>query len=95
MFKGIAFMALFLVGGTFVAMLLWNQVVVPAFGAPILNFWQILGLMVLGRLLTGGFGRRPGGWGGHRHSMHRRWHAMSEEERAAFKARWQRKKEGE
>ena len=41
---------------------LWNWLLPPLFGLPAITFWQALGLLVLCRMLFGGFGGR----GGHR-----------------------------
>jgi hypothetical protein len=37
--------------------LLWNGLLPPLFGWPTITFWQALGLLVLCRILFGGFGR--------------------------------------
>jgi hypothetical protein len=69
-----------------IVMLLWNAVLVPAAGASIITFWQGLGLLVLSRILVGGFG---GGRGRHNRN---RWGNMSPEEKEKFKeycrSRW-------
>ena len=39
-------------------MTLWNITLVPATGASVITFWQGLGLLVLSRILVGGFGGR-------------------------------------
>lgn len=57
---------------------LWNLLIPGIFGLPAIGFWQALGLLVLGRLLVGGGLRRP--------HWRARIAAMSEEERAAFRA---------
>ena len=88
--KGMFFGLLFVSAMTFATMLLWNNLAVGIFGLPVLSFFQALGLMILGRLLTGGF--RPRGWGGrHRmggHHMRERWQKMSPEQREQFTQRW-------
>ena len=91
--KAIFFGALFITAITTLTMLLWNNLATAIFGLPVIGFFQALGLMVLGRLLTGGFGSR--GWGGrHRfrggRSLRERWKTMSEEERRQFMQRWGR-----
>ena len=54
-------MALFIfIGGTIV-MLLWNSLMPPLFSLPALSFWQALGILMLCRILFGGFGMRRGG----------------------------------
>lgn len=70
---GVAFVAAF---GA-VVMLLWNALVPDLFGGPSIGFWQAAGLLVLCRILLGGFGG-PGGPRG-------RWHQMTPEERERFR----------
>lgn len=70
-----------------VVMMLWNWVIPAIFvGARSINFAHALGLLVLSRILIGGFrghGRRCG-------SRHwRKWEAMTPEERERFQAAWQ------
>ena len=61
-----------------VVMMLWNAVVPAVFvGGRVIDYWHALGLLVLSRILFGGF-RGRGGWRG-RHW--RRWESMSSEER--------------
>jgi hypothetical protein len=42
------------IGGTLVAWL-WNTLLPPLFGLPAVSFWQALGLLLLARILFGGF----------------------------------------
>jgi hypothetical protein len=42
---------------------LWNWLLPTLFGLPAITFWQALGLLVLARILFGGFGGRGGGRG--------------------------------
>ncbi len=88
--KAIVFGLLAVTVFTAVTMLLWNNLAVAIFGLPVLTFFQTLGLMVLGRLLMGGFG--PRGWGGgHRmrgHQMRERWKNMPPEQREQMMQRW-------
>ena len=44
------------IGGQIVK-LLWNWLLPALFGLPAVTFWQALGLLVLCRILFGGFGR--------------------------------------
>jgi hypothetical protein len=67
-----------------VVMTLWNWVM-PAlyFGINTIDYWHALGLLVLARILVGGFrGHGRHGWHGHHHWQ--KWQAMTEEERAQF-----------
>jgi len=64
---------------------LWNTLVPSIFGLRSINFWQALGLLVLSRILFGGFNRRQGLPFLRRHHMIQRWEKMSPEERASFR----------
>ncbi len=68
-----------------VVMLLWNNVAPALFGdARQIDYLHALGLLVLCRILFGGF-RGHGGW----HGRHRwnQWQSMTPEERAQFHRR--------
>src|SRR5262245_1210354 len=52
---------LFIVIGGEVVRLLWNWLLPPLFGWREVTFWQALGLLVLCRVLFGGFGHHGGG----------------------------------
>ena len=89
MMKGLAFVVcapLFVAVLSLVVMLLWNSLIPSLFAGPLLSFWQAAGLLILCRLLFGGF--RPH-HGGHHHWRQRawraRWHRMSPEERERFR----------
>lgn len=58
-FIAVAFVALVFLGGEIVK-LLWNWLLPPLFGWKTIGFWQALGLLVLCRLLFGGFGMGRG-----------------------------------
>ena len=74
---------------------LWNWLLPPLFGFRQITFWQALGILLLSRILFGGFG-----WHGSRRSnvrsrvadrladrMGDRWDAMTPEERERFRQR--------
>lgn len=65
-------------------MLLWNAIIPDLFaGARSIDYLRALGLLVLSRILFGGF-RGHGGW--HRHGWHGGpWSAMTPEERERFR----------
>jgi hypothetical protein len=63
-------------------MLLWNAVIPAVFvGGRSIDYLHALGLLILSRILFGGF-RGYGGWHGRRHWA--RWQAMTPEEREQF-----------
>ena len=72
-------------------MLLWNALIPTIFGLTVINFWQALGLLVLARILFGGFGHRgmKGGMRGMHHSnpIHDKWKKMTDEQRKEFISR--------
>lgn len=53
--------AVFIAIGGGMVMLLWNWLVPPIFGWPVITFWQAVGLLALCRILFGGFGMRGRG----------------------------------
>jgi hypothetical protein len=69
----------------FAVMNLWNFVVPAVFGGRIITFWQGLGLLVLSRILFGGFFRR-GGFGDRQRARRAIWERMTPEEREKFRA---------
>lgn len=78
-----------------VVMALWNAVIPAVFiGGRTIDFLHALGLLILSRILFGGF-RGHGGCGGRRHW--RKWDAMTADERAQFqrgmRSGWRQDKE--
>lgn len=68
-----------------VVMSLWNGLMPALFGLKLITYWQAFGLMILFRLLFGGF-RGPRGRGGPwRGRMRERWEQMTPEEREKFR----------
>ena len=87
-FIGLAILGVFVIGG--VVMLLWNALLPALFHFPIISFWQALGLLVLAKILFGGF-RGGGPRGAWRNKMNQKWMNMSPEEREKFKQEWGRR----
>jgi hypothetical protein len=91
--------AVFIFIGGEIVKSLWNWLVPPLFGLPLITFWQALALLILCRILFGGFGMSGGGHSQHRGSMADRmadraadrfadrWQNMSPEERDRFRQR--------
>jgi hypothetical protein len=75
---------------SFGVMSLWNAIIPHLFSVPTLDFWQAAGLLILCRILFGGW--RRGGWhshGGWRARMWRQhWESMTPEERERLRARF-------
>lgn len=68
-----------------VVMHLWNWLMPTLFGLPTLSFAQALGLLLLTKLLFGGFHRHGGGRGWKR-QMEDRFATMTPEERERFRS---------
>jgi hypothetical protein len=88
--KGAAFVALaiaVLAGLSFVVMGLWNSLIPSLFGGPAVGFWQAAGLLVLSRILFGGF-RGRGGHGPWRQRWRERWERMTPDERARLREKF-------
>ena len=75
---------------TAVVMGLWNAILPAVLGVKTITFLQALGILVLSKILFGGF---RGGFGGHRgrewkNKMKEKWETMTSEERDNFKSEW-------
>jgi hypothetical protein len=83
--KFVLLAAVFLAVLSFVVMQLWNWLMPELFGLHALNYWQALGLLLLAKILFGGFrggGARRMFW---RRRMMERWEKMTPEEREKFR----------
>lgn len=69
----------------FIVMTLWNWLAPEVIGAHTITFWQALGILVLSKILFGGFRGRPGDGGGWRRRISARWEQMTPEEREKFR----------
>lgn len=82
--------------GGWAVMLLWNAILPDVTGVKALTYWQAMGLLILSRILFGGWrgGGRSGGFNKHKpdfqkHAAWRdKWMNMSMEERLKFKQEW-------
>ena len=70
----------------FVTMHLWNWLLPAIFGLRQITFAEALGLLVLSKILFGGFHRHTGGRRGWRRHMEARWESMTPEERERFQS---------
>jgi hypothetical protein len=83
--------AAFIVIGGEIVLHLWNWLLPPLFGWRLITFWQALGILLLSRILFGGFGLHGSGRSGMRHRMRERMEErcenMTPEERERFRQR--------
>jgi hypothetical protein len=70
---------------SFLVMTLWNWLAPSVLGLHTITFWQALGILVLSKILFGGFRGRPGAGGHWRRRMNERWQHMTPEEREKFR----------
>ena len=88
-FVGMATLFVFVMGS--VVMFLWNTILPDLTGVKPIRFWEAIGLLILSRILFGGFRFGPGGkkYGRSRGRYWKeKWMNMNEEERAKFKEKW-------
>jgi hypothetical protein len=77
---------LFVAVAGFVVMSLWNGLMPAIFGLQSIGFWQAVGLLILSKILFGGF--RGGGPGQHmkwRRGLSEKWEGMAPDEREKFR----------
>jgi len=75
--KFVLFTVLFVAVFGFVVMRLWNWLMPALFGWHLINFWQAVGILVLSKILFGGFRGRPGPHMYWRRRMMERWEQMT------------------
>jgi Ca2+/H+ antiporter, TMEM165/GDT1 family len=89
----LVFCTAFVVLFSFIVMSLWNAILPAVLGVKVITFWQALGILVLSKILFGGFG---GGWSHKKEHfknrwkqrMQEKWSNMTPEERQRFKDTW-------
>ncbi len=78
-------------GLAFVVMYLWNFAISPTFEINEISYWQAMAILVLSKILFGGFrgrGRSGPPW---RRKWKRKWDNMSSEDRQKFRAEWRKR----
>ena len=84
--------SLFIFVGGEIVMRLWNWLLQSLFGWRQISFWQALGVLVLCRILFGGFGGHRSPRSGIRRRirerMEERYSSMTPEERERFRQNW-------
>jgi hypothetical protein len=92
----VLFAALFITAAIFTTQYLWNWLVPELFHGPSISVGQTFGLLLLSRLLLGGFrGGQPGAWARRRRAwqqrMAGRMEHLSPEEREKFRQQMQQR----
>src|SRR6202045_4947162 len=81
----VLFAALFVAFFGLLGMTLGNWVMPALFGGHLISFWQAVGILVLSKILFGGFRGHPGRHLYWRRRMMERWEQMTPEEREKFR----------
>ncbi len=91
--KVLMFVTLFILAvivfGTIV-MGLWNAILPAVLGVKVITFWQALGILLLSKILFGGFkggcrGRNEHSW---KNKMREKWGAMTPEDKEKLRTEW-------
>ena len=72
-------------------MYLWNSILPAVTPLGVLTYWQAVGLLILCRILFGGFGKGRGWNVGPREHMKQKFMNMNTEEREQFKEEWRKR----
>jgi hypothetical protein len=74
-----------------VVMLLWNGLLPAILGVKAITFWQAIGILVLSKILFGGFGGRHGHHrcNGHGKGGHGKWMHLTPEQKEIMKSEWE------
>ncbi|MBV9624326.1 MAG: hypothetical protein JOZ14_10135 [Acidobacteria bacterium] len=83
--KFVAIAILILAIVSFLVMRLWNWLTPALFGWHVITFWQAAGILVLSKILFGGFRGRRGPHMHWRRRIMQRWTEMTPEEREKFR----------
>lgn len=68
-------------------MLLWNSIIPSVFHIGMITFWQAAGILLLSKILFGGFrGRHRFAGGCGRKAMWMKWHNMTPEDKEKFRS---------
>ncbi len=79
----------FVFGLSWIVMFLWNAILPDVTGVKPLTLWQAMGLLVLSKILFGGFFGRKRHWGqSKRKRWKEKWMGMNDEERQKAKTKW-------
>lgn len=77
-----------------VVMLLWNAILPDLFQLKTITYWQALGLLILSRILLGGFGfggRSRPPFAGPPPYIRKKWMHLSDEDKQKLKEEWRRR----
>ncbi len=69
-------------------MLLWNALLPAVIGVHTITFWQALGILILSKILFGGFSGHHGHHKSHHYGRHERWMHLTPEQKEKMRAEW-------
>ena len=77
---------------TFIVMWLWNLLLPEIIGVKSISFWQAMGILILSKILFGGFHFGKGKFGNFKEKMmERKMSGMTDEEKEKFKEIWRKR----
>ena len=77
---------------TFIVMWLWNLLLPEIIGVKSISFWQAMGILILSKILFGGFHFGKGKFGNFKEKMmQRKMSGMTDEEKEKFKEIWRKR----
>jgi hypothetical protein len=92
--KRIVFVPIAMAAGLFVfgslVMLLWNAILPEVFGVVAITFWQAIGILLLSKILFGGFPGRHDkrGFRRHSHDIREKLNNLTPEEKEKMRKEW-------
>jgi hypothetical protein len=92
--KRAIFIPIAIAAGVFIfgtaVMYLWNAIIPAVLGLGVITFWQAIGILVLSKILFGGFRGGHGHHNFHSHGreMREKWMHLTPEEREKMKSDW-------
>lgn len=92
--KRAIFIPIAIAAGVFIfgtaVMYLWNAVIPAVLGLGVITFWQAIGILVLSKILFGGFrgGHCNHNFHSHGREMREKWMHLTPEEREKMKSEW-------
>jgi Ca2+/H+ antiporter, TMEM165/GDT1 family len=76
---------------SWIVMLLWNAILPAVIHVEPVNFLQALGILILSRILVGGFRFFSRPWHRQSSAMREKWMNMSAEEKEKFREEWKKR----
>jgi hypothetical protein len=90
-FAAVIIIPVLILSVAWIVMFLWNAILPQVIHVQPVNFLQALGILVLSRILIGGFRFSSHPWHRHPSAMREKWMNLTEEEKARFREEWKKR----